>query len=429
MTVLAGTLVMHEVNAGPIKVEIVGEQGSYQLLRDGEPYVVRGAGTQIAADLESLKRHGGNSVRTWNTDNPSLLDKAHELGITVSLCLDVRRERHGFDYDDPVAVQQQLEAMKAEVLKYRDHPALLTWMIGNELNMDYHNPRVYDAVNDISKMIHELDPFHPTTTATAGMNAEMAGVISSRAPDLDFISVQVYGGLFQIKPVIEAIDFDKPLMVTEWGTFGHWEVDKTSWGAPIELTSHEKAMTFQRGYEEIIRPLTGDLIGNYVFLWGYKQERTPTWYGLFTLDGKRTEAVDVMQQIWTGAAPLNPGPRLDRVVLNGLTAESSIRLHPGEIYPAEVDAHARDELSYKWELMRESSAQQIGGDPEEIPEKLSGLIADKSVQSISLTTPIETGAYRLFVYVYDEQGGAAHANIPFYVVADHEVGMEKRNVE
>jgi hypothetical protein len=79
--------------------------------------------------------------------------------------------------------------------------------------------------------------------------------------------------------------------------------------------------------------------------------------------------------------------------------------------------------------MRESSAQQIGGDPEEIPEKLSGLIADKSVQSISLTTPIETGAYRLFVYVYDEQGGAAHANIPFYVVADHEVGMEKRNVE
>ncbi len=71
--------------------------------------------------------------------------------------LDVARERHGFNYDDTAAVKKQLEELGAEVLKYRNHPALLAWGIGNELNLQYKNPKVWDAVNDVSKMIHELD--------------------------------------------------------------------------------------------------------------------------------------------------------------------------------------------------------------------------------------------------------------------------------
>ena len=37
------------------------------------------------------------------------------------------------DYDDPEAVAAQLATMREEVLKYRDHPAVLAWLIGNEL--------------------------------------------------------------------------------------------------------------------------------------------------------------------------------------------------------------------------------------------------------------------------------------------------------
>ena len=50
------------------------------------------------------------------------------------------------------------EKLREEVLKYKDHPALLAWGIGNELNLQYKNPKVWNAVNDIAKMIHEVDP-------------------------------------------------------------------------------------------------------------------------------------------------------------------------------------------------------------------------------------------------------------------------------
>ena len=52
----------------PIKVEIIEENGSYQLLRGGKPYQVRGAGIG-STDLASLVKFGGNSMRNWAVDN------------------------------------------------------------------------------------------------------------------------------------------------------------------------------------------------------------------------------------------------------------------------------------------------------------------------------------------------------------------------
>ena len=137
---------------------------AYALLRGGEPYIVRGAG-MVHDDIERFAAHGGNAIRTWTTrsgevDIPALLDTAQAHGVTVALTLPMRPERHGFDYDDPDAVAEQLAALREDVLRYRDHPALLLWIIGNELNHSYTNPAVWDAVNDVAEMIHELDPDH-----------------------------------------------------------------------------------------------------------------------------------------------------------------------------------------------------------------------------------------------------------------------------
>ena len=401
----------------PVRVEIRGEAGSYQLYRGGTPYVVKGAGVQSIDDLESLKRHGGNSVRNWAVGDGSILDRAQELGLTVALCLNLVRERHGFDYNDEAAVARQHAQMRRQVLAHRNHPALLVWLIGNELNHDYRNPRVYDAVNDVSKMIHALDPNHPTTTTIAGVSDELMRVIQDRAPDLDFLSVQTYGGLAGFPTALAKLDSTMPWMVTEWGTIGHWEVPTTDWGAPIEPNSSAKARRFQQGYEQVIAPLAGRVVGNYAFLWGHKQERTPTWYGVLTSDGGRTEAVDVMQRIWTGQWPANRAPEVQDLLLDGKRAEDSVRLRPGRLYRASVSSTdpEHDALRYEWRLMRESQATQSGGDREEIPETLSGFVVGQHTTRIGLRAPAEAGAYRLFVYIEDGQGGAAHANLPFLV--------------
>ncbi|MGD9265084.1 MAG: glycoside hydrolase family 2 TIM barrel-domain containing protein [Lysobacterales bacterium] len=421
--ILLGWLVMtaNLAWAQPIKVEVVKTDGKYQLLRGGQPYHIKGAGL-ANGDLESLVAHGGNSIRTWSTVEENdgtlkLLDAAHELGVTVSLCLYTGVERHGFDYYDDDAVARQFEEIRERVLRYKDHPALLTWIIGNELNFDYKNPRVYDAVNDISKMIHELDPNHPTTTTIAGFNDILLEIIAERAPDLDFISFQVYAQLYVLPEFIEDIDYSAPFFVTEWGAIGHWEVPKTEWGAPIEQDSTEKAQTYQRGYRKILEPLGDQLIGNYVFLWGQKQEKTPTWYGLFTENGEATEAIDVLHEIWTGNTPDNRAPRIESVRLNGKAKHKNIRLKRGKAYKieAKISDPDGDTLEYLWEVKRESEATQVGGDYEEAIASLDAGIAETGNPKTRLTAPQEAGAYRLFVYARDGQGHAAHANIPFYV--------------
>ncbi|MFT5692473.1 MAG: hypothetical protein ACI92E_001807 [Oceanicoccus sp.] len=404
-----------------VKVEIVAQDGKYQLLRGGKPYVVKGAGIN-SLDLQSVAAHGGNSVRTWAVDDGlepalQLLDRAHALDLTVSLCLDIARERHGFDYNDPVAVELQAEQARSHIIKYRDHPALLTWIVGNELNFDFTNPKVYDAVNDISKMIHELDPNHPTTTTLAGFDERALQVIEERATDLDFLSFQIYGDLINLPKHIKRTGFDGPYFITEWGAVGHWEVDKTSWGAPIEDTSSEKANNYSKSYLQVLEPFADQAIGNYVFLWGQKQEKTPTWYGLFLGSGEETEVVDVLHHFWNGRWPDNRSPKVGPIQLDQKTAFEDVILNSGMKYLATiaVEDPDNDPMRYRWEIRAESSSLHVGGDHEEPPDIIHGLIENPSVAEIILNTPQTSGAYRLFVYVFDDHNHAAHANIPFYV--------------
>jgi hypothetical protein len=409
------------VHAHAIPVKVVEADGRYHLTRGGEPYEIKGAGLEFG-EIGPFASHGGNSIRTWRTDNAKatgleVLNDAKNHGVTVSMCIEIGRERHGFDYNDEAAVAAQLEYARGEVMKYKDHPALLTWIVGNEANLSFKNPKVFDAINDISKMIHDLDKNHPTTTALAGFNAELAGLIETRAPNLDFVSIQMYGDIVNLPRYIRNIGFDDPYFVTEWGSIGHWEVGKTSWGAPIEQNSSEKAANYLKSYKVAIASDPDHILGSYVFYWGQKQERTPTWYGMFLEDGSETETIDVMHHIWNGSWPENRSPQIKTTLLDSRSAAKNIVIKTGKSYKARVDARDPDgdELQYDWEIKPESETTAEGGDLEEVPETISGLIDRPHSDSIIVTAPANAGAYRLFVYVRDGQGNAGHANIPFLV--------------
>ena len=154
--------------ANAIPVELRQTEQGWQLLRGGEPYFIRGAGGD--GSLEQLAAAGANSVRTWGADDiDARLDAAHALGLSVTVGIWLGHERHGFDYNDKTQVHEQLERARQTVLRYKDHPAVLLWGIGNEMEGfgSGDNPAIWTAVNDIAAMVKKLDPFHPTMTVTA----------------------------------------------------------------------------------------------------------------------------------------------------------------------------------------------------------------------------------------------------------------------
>ncbi len=407
--------------AGPAKVELRKTAGRYEIYVNQRPFYIKGAGVEFGS-LEKLKEHGGNSFRTWRTDNgrercQDLLDRAYKNGLYVTMGLDLRPERRGFDYDDPKAVARQFESIKAQVLRYKDHPALIIWAIGNELNLNYTNPKVWNAINDISRMIHQVDTNHLTTTTLAGFSKPLAEAVRSGAPDLDFLSFQMYSEIIKLPRYLEEAHWDQPYLITEWGATGHWECPKTAWNAPIEDDSSTKANQYQMRFEKVINSDQRLCLGSYVFFWGQKQERTPTWYGMFLRSGEETAAVDAMHRLWLGNWPANRSPQLDGIWLDHKTPYQNVRLKAGQTYQANVKIGEGngEPLRYAWEIMEESKEQKVGGDVESVPRRLAGLIADPEKSEISMKAPAAAGAYRLFGYVYDGKGHAAYANIPFYV--------------
>lgn len=396
-------------------------EGYYRLFVDGEPFYVKGAGCEFG-DIAALAEHGANAFRTWRTDNgeqtaQEVLDEAQKYGLLVMMGIEVGRERHGYDYNDTAWVNSQKERIRQEVEAIKDHPALLGWGVGNELNLDATNLKVWDAVDDIAKMIDEIDGKHVTTTMLAGIDERNASYITANCPNLDFISIQMYGDIINLQQRIEEAGYEGPYLVTEWGATGHWEMPATEWGRPIEQTSSEKAASIKKRYEEAIQVDKKNGMGSFVFLWGQKQERTPTWYGLFTEQGEETPAIDVMHYFWNGEWPANRAPEVTNPQLNGQSAYDNVKLTPGTsatVTFSATDPDA-DTLAVRAEVMGEPEELSQGGDFEQRPATLEGLVQESRLGEVIFQAPEAPGAYRVFVYVTDGHNHAATFNIPFLV--------------
>ncbi len=410
-----------QAQTGPVHTSV--EQtadGSYTLVRDGQPYYVRGAGG--IEYIGDVARFGGNSIRTWSHDNAKeILDEAHKYGITVMMGLWVQHERHGFDYDNEARVQSQLKMFSTVIDDLKDHPALLAWSVGNEVDLNYSNTKVWYAVEAIAAMIQEKDPHHPVTTITAGLDSTEVFLIKERCPSLDFYGINTYGDLDKVPDQIERFGWTGPYMITEWGPNGHWEVPRATWGAPIEQTSGSKAAGYSRRYVDKIYAKRRTCLGSYAFLWGQKQETTQTWYGLHMESGKPTETLWGVSQVWQGhfaEADRTPAP----VSVTAMGSTPPI-LQVGEKVAIPYDAAVADRVKSAkvwYEILPESTDIKSGGDAENRPPS----IAYKSLgrlkpgtyrgEPLAFRVPSKPGAYRIFVYL-EAEGFVAYGNLPFFV--------------
>lgn len=392
-------------------VRVTRDENGFVLLRNGEPYFVRGAGGQRR--LDQLVAAGGNSIRTWSADHAGrVLDEAHRLGLTVTVGIWVQHPRHGFDYHDTEAVERQREMVRGVVEAHRHHPALLAWGVGNEVELASDPDLVFPEINHLANLIKSIDPDHPTMAVLAGPWDGKIRKYIKHCPDVDLLGINAYGGVGRVPIELEEQGYTGPYLITEFGPRGHWEIGKAPWGAPLEPTSSEKAATYLAGYQQSVAEHPGWCLGSYVFLWGQKQETTSTWYGMFLPTGESTEMIDVMHRLWSGREPEQRAPSISPI--ESTAALATIRA--GEEFEASVRASDPDgdPLEYHWEIVAESTDRKMGGDPEKAPPAFPELTLEQGPRA-RLRAPATGGNYRIFVRVMDGTGRAATANVPFRV--------------
>jgi hypothetical protein len=417
--ILVGSgLTFHSMAAGS-KVELRQSADRWELLRNGEPYRILGVGGP--GPLVLAKESGANSVRFWgiqqleetDASGKTNLEQIEELGLTFSAGIWLEHERHGFSYLDPEMVQKQRQKVRDAVRRYKDHPNLLVWGLGNEMEIFPGLPeavRVWKEVEELAKIVKEEDPDHPVMTVIAGADERKVREIMEHYPSIDILGINAYSGAAGTGLRLRGLGWKKPYVITEFGPPGHWEVAKTAWGAPLEPTANEKAAQYFATLQSAMEDKEGMCLGSYAFLWGQKQETTPTWYGMLLPTGEKLPAVDAAVRQWTGKWPANRSPKIEslRFKSGADRAKAGTRLEA----VAAVSDRDDEALTYEWTVMAESTDIKHGGDAESVPPSFPDALEAGTGPECAVTLPA-AGAYRLFLVVRDGRGGASTANLPF----------------
>ena len=400
--------------AAPVPVELVtAADGGWQLLRGGEPYVIKGAGGDGPKD--ELAAAGGTTIRTWGVgpETGALLDEAQGLGLTVVVGHWLGHERHGFDYNDVDQVAEQFERVRRDVLALKDHPAVLAWGVGNEMEgiEAADDAAVWSHVQAVAAMIKSLDPHHPTLTVTADIGGRRVDAVHRLCPDIDIFGINSYGGAPSLAQRYRAAGGTKPYIITEFGPPGVWEIGLTSFGAPPELTSTEKAAAYRDAYQQGCLDAHGLCLGALAFTWGFKMEATSTWYGMFLPGGDKLAAVDAMTEMWSGRPPTDLCPEIRAFGLRGSNVVA-----PGDTVRVDLDIVDPEgaPVTASWAVRGEAAEYITGGDTQAVPLELDGIIVDASETGATLVMPAG-GVYRLYLTARDGRGGAATANVPIKV--------------
>jgi hypothetical protein len=411
-------LTTHAPAQGPtarraVPVRVVKGEGGYELHRAGKPYLVKGVGLAGDGSIALLAAMGGNSVRTWGAEGlGKTLDEAHRQGLTVAVGIWLGHERHGFNYHDAGQVAKQFDDARRVILQYKDHPAVLLWGLGNEMEAEGTNVAVWSAIDRLAAMAKQIDPDHPTMTVLAEIGGPKVRNLHRLCPNIDIVGINSYGGVASVPRRYREAGGTKPYLLTEFGATGMWETGKNAWGVAPEPSSTAKAGAYRLGYETGLAD-KGRCLGSYAFLWGTKQEGTATWFGILLPDGSRLAAADTLADLW-GKPPVNRCPSIEKLAIEGPD-----QVAPGPTIRASlaISDPEGDPLTVQWLLRAEVSKYSSGGDREQAPPEFPSAIVASDRSGATVKLPEAGGGYRLFAYVRDGHGGAAVANAPLFVKA------------
>ncbi len=246
----------------------------------------------LTTDYELMRQMGVNTIKFYVTDpelpclNTLLLRKMFaESGIraVVGNFLGAYCNGSGASWElgTDYTNRKQRENMRASVsnlvMKLRGEPWLLAWVLGNENNMEMSGdvnatrtngsqyPDTFSKfLNEVAKMIHELDPNHPV-----GIGNLLTGLVEyygKNAPAIDFIGVNSYLGEEGFGATWQKVKqtMNRPVFIAEYGCDSYY----TDKGPDEEMQSNYVV----RNWEDIFynrsgQPGAGNSIGGFLFEW------------------------------------------------------------------------------------------------------------------------------------------------------------------
>lgn len=405
------------------------DSGKFMLTKNGTEFFVNGADISGFAgtgdSIVKFAHSGGNMVRNYGLDDTStqdLLDFCYENGVYVAAGIGISRDQS--TYATKEAYSKYIDEQKQLILKYKDHPALAMWVVNNEAEGKDVDGEIYTAIEEISRYIHSIDPYHPILTAIAGPNTTYIGKMMSQAPGIDILGINAYSTIVRCEEATRSKGWNAPYMVTEYGPNGTWgtECTRTEWNVVIDKNNDEKANLYRERHDEYIKGIDRS-IGGFAFCLPYAvgTEGTYSWYG-FWFDGCSTPIMDEMCYTWTGAYPDNVAPRIKSFSINSLSAEDNITLEPGadmKLSMSATDADA-DAIEYKFGIYEEVNLNFTTKHAEMIYEADNPNNSD----TVTISAPSAPGYYRLYFKAYDGNGHVDIDNIPFRVVRNENDGKK-----
>lgn len=197
-----------------------------QLLVNGKPFMIKSVGyspVPIGSDPDLKKRDyytleyseiyerdipiirdmGANTIRIWGWDRDAehtdFLNKLYNNGkdpiyIIASFWISQKLDLSNND------VREQLKSdFRKMVARNKDNPAILMWIVGNELNAkgEYAYDDIFSLVDEMAEQAHieEGENYHPVTTSLVDRDIEeIIQKYDKNMSHLDVWSVQLYRG-------------------------------------------------------------------------------------------------------------------------------------------------------------------------------------------------------------------------------------------
>jgi len=297
-------------------------------------------------DLPLMRAMGANTVRVYNWDananHDDFLNSAWNNGVQPLQVLINAYIEPTTDWANPNVVNQLKSRWRTLASKVADHPAVIGFLIGNELNARSASQLTFwTAINDLAGTVRAVAPNQLVTSPLA--DDSLITIIrtnDTRMTQFNCWAAQLYrgrsfGSLFSQYETVSA----KPLLVTEFGMDAYDRRTRAEYANGATLTAD-----YLRSLWLEIARRTNSVCGGLIFEWSdewWKDQATGTsfsahdtggwsvpgfpdgtaeheWWGVFrapaTLAGRLEPraAFAVFQELWAA-----PSTRLIEPVVGG----------------------------------------------------------------------------------------------------------------